>query len=225
MKIEYLYIYRHGVNLSAEKTIDPNTPAYWIFSGLHQYKTVLVKTFLDMQNLISLRTGTDTSSASWKTAALTDPKAYQLYAATVLTTMMAGSLVYYTKALSEGKRHDDIVKDFNKNRGESMMKLMADSYGLGILGDIIMSADPDSRSTLLATPALQTYMGPFLIAGKAANSMAKTGKPLDKATSKEIVDLAGNVLPLRGTLLLTPIIQDKKRMEKDLIKWLDKLDN
>ena len=214
-----------GANLSAEKTLNPNNPAYWIFSGLHQYKTVLIKTFMDMQNLISLRTGTDVSSANWMNAALTDPKAYQHYAATVLTTMMAGGLVYYTKQLADGKNHDEVVRDFTKNTPESMMKLMADSYGLGIMGDIIMSADPDSRSVLLATPAMQTYFAPFNIAYKSMNSMAKSGKPIDKATAKEVVDLAGNLLPLRGTLLLTPIIQDKKRMEKDLIKWLDKLDN
>jgi hypothetical protein len=214
-----------GANLSAEKTLNPNNPAYWIFSAMHQYKSVLIKTFMDMQNLISLRTGTDVSSANWMNAALTDPKAYQHYAATVLTTMMAGGLVHYTKSLADGNSHDETVRNFEKNRAESMTKLMADSYGLGILGDIIMSADPDSRSVLLATPALQTYFGPLNIARASINSMAKTGKPIDKKTAKEIADLAGNILPLRGTLLLTPIIQDKKRMEKDLIKWLDKLDN
>ncbi|MDI2604401.1 hypothetical protein, partial [Listeria monocytogenes] len=52
-----------GANLSAEKTLNPNNPAYWIFSAMHQYKSVLIKTFMDMQNLISLRTGTDVSSA------------------------------------------------------------------------------------------------------------------------------------------------------------------
>jgi len=214
-----------AVNASAVKTLDPNSPAYWIFSAAHQYKTVLIKTFMDMQNLISLRTGKDKASANWINSALTDPKAYQHYAATILTAMMAGGLVMYVRQLSEGKNHDEIVRDFERKPEENMLKLMAESYGLGILGDVIMSADPDSRSPLLASPAMQTYFAPFNIARASMESMAKTGKPINKATAKEVADLAKNVLPLRGTLLLAPIIQDKKRMEKDLIKWLDKLDN